>query len=155
VTLSLSSPRAGWRAAQDLKSCRDGEFRRCCVITRIFLVSQQQLSDAQRMLSSRKDAIDLLTKCKEDGSSLLALAYFANEKHEFSCKVERVSAEEVVLSGKFAVVTIPLEESATFEYSETHEMPPRMLEILKRLDYCLTIHTPKVRVILAVARPLF
>lgn len=110
----------------------------------------------QSMISSRKDAIDLLAKCKEDGSSILALAYFgAEERHQFSCKVERVSAEEVVLSGQFAVVTIPLEESATFEYSETHEMRPQMLEALRRLDYCLTIHTPKVRVVLAVARPLF
>ncbi|MGB2890004.1 MAG: hypothetical protein WBC04_20095 [Candidatus Acidiferrales bacterium] len=65
---------------------------------------------------------------------MLALAYFGvEERHQFSCKVEQVSAEELVLSGKFAVVTIPLEESATFEYAETHEMRPQMLEVLKRL----------------------
>ncbi len=107
------------------------------------------------MLSSRKHAIDLLAQCKEEGSSLRALAYFATkEKYEFSCTVERVSAEEVVLVGRFAVVTIPLEESATFEYSETHEMPPQMQDVLRRMDYCLTIHTPNVSVVLAVARPL-
>jgi hypothetical protein len=111
---------------------------------------------ARSVLYSRKDAIDLLAKCKEEGSSMLAVGYFGSEeKHQFSCKVERVSPEELVLSGRFALVTIPLEESATFEYSETHEMRPQMLEALRKVDYCLTIHSPKVRVVLAVARPLF
>jgi hypothetical protein len=75
------------------------------------------------MRSSAEEALRLLSKWEEEETAVLVIAAFGGiEQHKFWAKCSEVSAVELVLSGDFATMRLPL-DSAEFEFVDVREAP--------------------------------
>jgi hypothetical protein len=102
------------------------------------------------MLMSSKDAFDMLSKFKLERPPLVAIVELApKEKHAFEASVGRFSESELVLSGEHAVVSVPLEPSGEWTYSDAREAPPEMRAFLSAAMECsLSMRSKSVRLVL-------
>ena len=82
------------------------------------------------------------------------IAEFApKERHAFEARIERFSEDEIVLSGEHAVVSVPIEASADFEYSDVRESPLEMRAVLSAAMECsLSMRSQSARLVLFLAR---
>jgi hypothetical protein len=105
---------------------------------------------SETMRSSTEEALRLLNKWRDEETWVLVIGHFENrvEQHMFWAKCLEVSAAEVLLSGDFVVMRVPL-DSAEFEFADVREAPEPMkssyanfesvLNIIKKSEFAIAL----------------
>ncbi|MGD0923304.1 MAG: hypothetical protein ABSA70_16300 [Terriglobia bacterium] len=106
--------------------------------------------------ASLEDAKTLLNDWRERGIWIgvgLLLREDAREEHRFWAKVLDAREGELVLAGEYALVKLPLESAAVFEYGETSEAPADLRDSFSDFEFCFTIRSQRVMAFLFGGKP--
>lgn len=106
--------------------------------------------------ASPDEARLLFTDWKERGLWIgvgVFLGEDSKEEHKFLAKVASVGSDKLALAGEHALVEIPLEPDAVFEYSETSEAPASFRNRFAEFEFCFVIRSQRVVALLFGQRP--